>query len=124
MAAIGPVPALDAAEWQPQPNGMKTWDVTVGTGTPVPAGATVTIHYTGWLTTGTVFDSSKTSGKPITFPLARLIKGWQEGVPGMMPGGIRRLLLPYQLAYGENGMPPTIPAKATLIFEIEMISSK
>ena len=124
MAAVGPVPPLDAPEWQPRANGMKVWDVTEGAGAEVKPGATVTIHYTGWLPDGTVFDSSKTRGQPITFPLARLIQGWQEGVPGMKPGGVRRLVIPYQLGYGERGMPPTIPPKATLVFEIEMISAR
>lgn len=124
MATIGPVPPMDAPEWQERSSGLKVWDVTVGDGPETKPGATVTIHYTGWLPNGTVFDSSKTRGTPITFPLARLIPGWQEGVPGMKPGGVRRLLIPYILGYGERGMPPTIPPKATLIFEIEMISAK
>ncbi len=124
MAAVGPLPPLDAAEWQPRANGMKVWDVTAGQGPEVKPGATVTIHYTGWLTDGTAFDSSKTRGQPITFPLGRLIQGWQEGVPGMRPGGVRRLLIPYQLGYGERGSPPDIPPKAALVFEIEMISAK
>ena len=124
MADAGTVPALDDAGWKPQPNGMRVWDVTAGDGAECKPGATVTIHYTGWLTNGTKFDSSKDRGKPITFPLANLIQGWQVGVPGMKPGGVRRLEIPYQLGYGERGMPPTIPAKATLVFEIEMISSR
>jgi FKBP-type peptidyl-prolyl cis-trans isomerase len=124
MSAIGPVPPVDAPEWQARPNGLKVWDVTEGSGPDAKPGATVTIHYTGWLTDGTVFDSSKQRGQPITFPLGRLIQGWQEGVPGMKPGGVRRLLIPYQLGYGAAGSPPSIPPKATLVFEIEMISAK
>jgi FKBP-type peptidyl-prolyl cis-trans isomerase len=124
MATVGPLPPLDAAEWQPRPNGMKVWDVQEGSGAETKPGATVTIHYTGWLTDGTVFDSSKTRGQPITFPLGRLIRGWQEGVPGMKPGGVRRLMIPYQLGYGEHGSPPDIPGKATLVFEIEMIAAR
>jgi FKBP-type peptidyl-prolyl cis-trans isomerase len=124
MADVGKVPDLNDPAWQARPNGMKVWDVTPGSGAEVPPGATVTIHYTGWLPDGTVFDSSKSRGQPITFPLAKLIQGWQEGVPGMRPGGVRRLVIPYQLGYGERGMPPTIPAKATLVFEIEMISAR
>ena len=120
----GKMPPLDAKEWKKQDNGMKVWNVKEGTGPEVQKGDTVTIHYTGWLPDGTVFDSSKTRGQPITFPLARLIQGWQEGVPGMKPGGVRRLVIPYTLGYGERGSPPTIPPKATLVFEIEMISAK
>lgn len=117
------VPDLKAKDWKKMDNGMRTWDFKVGTGDEVKAGDKVTIHYTGWLTNGKMFDSSKTGGgKPITFPLKSLIKGWQVGVPGMKKGGIRRLEIPYNLAYGEAGTPDgTIPPKATLVFEIELI---
>jgi len=101
--------------------GLKSWDVTVGNGTPTPAGATVTIHYTGWTLDGNKFDSSYGKGPPATFPLGSLVKGWQVGIPGMMPGGKRRLLIPQQFAYGESGRPPSIPPRATLVFEIEML---
>ncbi|HUR52511.1 MAG TPA: FKBP-type peptidyl-prolyl cis-trans isomerase, partial [Gemmataceae bacterium] len=96
------------------------WDVTEGKGDAVKAGAEVTIHYTGWLTDGTVFDSSKKRGETITFPLANLIKGWQEGLPGMKPGGVRRLRIPPELAYGEK-VRGKIPANSVLIFEIELV---
>ncbi len=116
------LPALDAKEWKDvkDTDGMKMWDVKEGAGDAVQKGATVTIHYTGWLTDGTLFDSSVKRGKRATFPLDNLIKGWQVGIPGMKVGGVRRLLIPYQLAYGEAGRPPKIPAKATLVFEIEL----
>jgi FKBP-type peptidyl-prolyl cis-trans isomerase len=115
------LPPLEGEGWKSLPNGMRTWDVTEGAGEPCPAGATVTIHYTGWLTDGTVFDSSR-GKEPAVFPLRRLIQGWQEGIPGMKPGGVRRLEIPYQLGYGERGSPPKIPPKATLVFEIKMIA--
>jgi FKBP-type peptidyl-prolyl cis-trans isomerase len=125
------MPPLDAPEWKPGPDGMNVWDVKEGEGYTCPANATVTIHYTGWTTDGLVFDSSRkslaprpTSGAPATFPLTTLIKGWQEGIPGMKRGGIRRLYIPYQLAYGEQGRPPTIPPKADLIFEVKLIDWK
>jgi FKBP-type peptidyl-prolyl cis-trans isomerase FkpA len=118
-----PVPKLDAPEWSARPNGLEVWDVTPGQGAAVPAGAKVTVHYTGWLTDGTVFDSSKSRGKPITFGLGQVIRGWQEGIPGMKPGGVRRLKIPGPLAYGAAGIPGTIPANATLVFEVELISS-
>ena len=113
-------PPVDAKEWKPLgTDGLMVWDVKEGEGEPIKKGDTVTIHYTGWLTDGTVFDSSRKRGKMARFPLGSLIKGWQEGIPGMKPGGVRRLKIPFQMAYGEAGRPPTIPAKATLIFEIE-----
>jgi FKBP-type peptidyl-prolyl cis-trans isomerase len=118
------LPPLDAPEWTAGPSGMRVWDVKEGTGAVVPKGATIKLHYTGWLPNGTIFDSSKQRNEPITFGLGQLIKGWQEGVPGMKVGGVRRLELPYQLAYGERGAPPSIPPKATLIFEIEVLELK
>jgi len=120
------LPPLDAKEWKEvkDTGGMKTWDVKEGKGEAVKPGAEVTIHYTGWTTDGKIFDSSYNRFEPATFGLDGLIKGWQIGVPGMKPGGVRRMSIPYPLAYGEKGRPPTIPAKATLIFEIEVIAKK
>ena len=103
---------------------MKVWDVKEGEGAACPAGAEVTIHYTGWLTDGTKFDSSRDRGEPATFPLGDLVKGWQEGIPGMKPGGIRRLSIPSEMGYGAGGRPPKIPGGATLIFEIKLIAFK
>jgi FKBP-type peptidyl-prolyl cis-trans isomerase len=118
------IPPLDAPDWKTLPSGIRTWDVKEGEGDPCPPGATVTIHYTGWLTDGTVFDNSRDKGAPTTFGLGSLISGWQEGIPGMKPGGIRRLEIPYKYAYGESGRPPKIPPKATLVFEIKLLSWK
>ncbi len=114
------LPALESKEWKKQDSGLEIWDVKEGTGDATAKGATVTIHYTGWTVDGKIFDSSVKRGTPSTFPLPNLIKGWQEGIPGMKAGGVRRLKIPYALAYGEAGRPPTIPAKATLVFEIEL----
>ena len=112
-------------------------DVVVGTG-PVAESSVLgtsladskikwySVKYTGWLTDGTKFDSSydHPGGDPITFPYGahRVIVGWDTGFQGMHVGGKRRLFVPYQLAYGEMGNPPKMPAKATLIFDIELIS--
>ena len=82
----------------------------------------VTVHYTGKLIDGTVFDSSVERGEPITFPLDRVIPGWTEGLQLMTPGSKYRLFIPYNLGYGEQGAPGAIPGGATLIFDVELIS--
>jgi FKBP-type peptidyl-prolyl cis-trans isomerase len=119
-------PPVESKEWKKHKSGVEIWDVKEGKGEEVKPGATVTIHYTGWLTDdkATKFDSSVDTGKPATFPLNRLIKGWQEGIPGMKPGGVRRLKIPPELAYGEKGAGSDIPPNATLIFEIELFEAK
>ena len=100
--------------------GLKIRDLKEGTGDAVPPGGTVTIHYTGWLVDGTQFDSNK-GQPPNTWPLTNLVQGWQKGIPGMKPGGIRKLVVPAELGYGESGSPPKIPGGATLIFEVELV---
>lgn len=96
-------------------------DLKPGDGEEAVAGATVTAHYTGALAkTGIIFESSHDSGQPATFPLSDVIKGWQEGVPGMKVGGKRRLIIPASLAYGETGSPPAIGPNEPLVFDIEL----
>lgn len=98
-------------------------DITKGTGEVVKAGASVTVHYTGALASdGTIFESSKDSGQPASFPLSGVIKGWTEGVPGMKVGGTRRLVIPAAQAYGAQGAGTDIPPNANLVFDIELIS--
>ena len=118
------LPDVNAPEWKPGVQGMKIWDVKEGEGEVCPTGAKVVIHYTGWTLAGKQFDSSVSKGAPANFPLTNLIQGWQIGIPGMKPGGIRRLFIPYALAYGEQGRPPNIPPKADLVFEVKLISFK
>ena len=96
-------------------------DTVVGTGDAVQAGDTITVHYTGTLADGTEFDSS-VGGEPITFSLDGVIQGWQEGIPGMRPGGKRRLIIPSELGYGDAGFGDLIPPGAELTFDVELIS--
>lgn len=108
--------------------GLKYWDVTEGSGAVCPnlkakPSLVPIMHYTGWLTTGSLFDSSLPKGEPLTYPLGQLIRGWQEGVPGMKVGGKRRLLIPGQFAYGPQGK-GSIPPNATLVFEMELTGIK
>jgi len=121
---VDSVPKGDGPEWQSLDGGLKYWDVKEGTGDACAPSATVVIHYTGWLLNGTKFDSSRkgAGSRPANFPLNNLVKGWQLGIPGMKPGGIRRLYVPSSLGYEERGSPPLIPGNATLIFEIKLLS--
>lgn len=115
-------PPLVEAEGTTTETGLQIIDIEVGDGAEVQAGATVTIHYTGWVEAdGTKFDSSIDRGAPATFALSGLIQGWQEGIPGMKVGGVRRLIIPSELGYGDGGSPPLIPGGATLIFDIELL---
>jgi FKBP-type peptidyl-prolyl cis-trans isomerase len=118
------LPPLDAKEWKKRDNGLRVWDVKEGTGKEAKAGGTVEVHYTGWLTNGKIFDSSKKRNETATFGLDQVIQGWGEGIPGMKVGGVRRLEIPYELAYKEQGRPPVIPPKATLVFEVELVDVK
>ena len=98
-------------------------DVVPGTGDEVPTGATITAHYTGALVKdGTIFQSSHDFGRPISFGLGQVIKGWTDGVPGMKVGGVRRLVIPAEQAYGANSPAPNIPANSDLVFDIELVA--
>lgn len=99
-------------------------DATVGTGAVAAPHKWYTIHYTGYLTDGTKFDSSVDRNEPISIEYGKhqVIAGWDTGFDGMHVGGKRRLFIPYQLAYGANGRQPTIPAKAELIFDVELVA--
>lgn len=101
-------------------------DMKSGEGAEATAGKSVTVHYVGTLTTGSKFDSSRDRGKGFTFTLGQgqVIKGWDQGVAGMKIGGLRKLTIPPELAYGAKGFPPVIPPNSTLVFEVELLSVK
>ena len=98
-------------------------DTIEGEGDVAQAGQTVSVHYTGWLTDGTKFDSSKDRNDPFEFPLGagHVIRGWDEGVQGMKVGGARKLTIPSDLGYGARGAGGVIPPNATLVFEVELL---
>ena len=120
------MPPVTAPEFRDIGGGLKMMDVEEGTGDPCPAGVTITVHYAGWLiTNGARFDSSYLGkNEPLIHSLHRLIPGWQRGLPGMKPGGIRRLIVPPNLGYGAEGYPPSIPGGATLVFEFKLLEWK
>jgi FKBP-type peptidyl-prolyl cis-trans isomerase len=99
-------------------------DIKVGTGAEAKSGNTVTVNYSGWLTDGSQFDSSYTSGQPFTFPLGQgqVIPGWDKGVEGMKVGGVRKLVIPPDMGYGAQGAGGVIPPNATLVFQVELLS--
>ncbi len=103
------------------PSGMVIRTIKPGTGASPVASDQVKVHYTGTLTDGTVFDSSVKRNEPATFPLGGVIKCWTEGLQKMKVGEKAKLTCPSDVAYGDNGRPPTIPGGATLIFEVELL---
>src|SRR4051812_14182993 len=121
--------AITPAQAQPPVDGtpavlasLRYIDITQGSGAPAAAGKRYTVHYTGWLTDGTKFDSSVDRKEPLDFVQGRrqVISGWDTGFEGMKVGGKRRLFIPHQFAYGEAGSGP-IPPKAELIFDVELL---
>ena len=98
-------------------------DLVVGNGATATAGQKVTVHYTGWLTNGTKFDSSHDRRDPFVFSLGKgqVIKGWDQGVQGMKVGGKRKLTIPPEMGYGSRGAGGVIPPNATLVFEVELL---
>lgn len=105
---------------------FKIIELAEGGGEAVEDGKVAVVHYTGWLTDGKKFDSSRDRGEPFPFPLGaqKVIRGWDEGVKGMKPGGKRILVIPSDMGYGQNGYPGVIPPNATLLFEVELMESK
>ena len=105
--------------------GLTITDIKVGTGAEAVSGSTVTVHYTGWLTNGTKFDSSLDRDAPFTFTIGagQVISGWEKGVAGMKVGGKRKLTIAPELGYGARGIGP-IPPNSTLVFEVELLKVK
>ncbi len=118
---------LTAQEPVKTKSGLVYLDHQAGTGDEAVKGATVEVHYTGWLyennKRGKKFDSSVDRGRPFAFKLGagQVIRGWDEGVQGMKVGGRRELIIPARLAYGDQGVPGAIPPMATLDFEVELL---
>jgi FKBP-type peptidyl-prolyl cis-trans isomerase len=105
----------------PKVETLQIIDTLIGTGDEVQPGATITAHYTGALAkTGEIFQSSHDFGDPITFGLDQVIEGWTTGVPGMHVGGIRRLIIPSEMAYGSVRAAANIPPNSDLVFDIEL----
>ena len=108
---------------QDHASGIEYIELVEGAGPEAATGRKVTVHYTGWLTDGTKFDSSRDRGQPFTFGLGagQVIRGWDEGVRGMKVGGRRKLVIPPGLGYGARGAGGVIPPDATLVFTVELL---
>ena len=104
-------------------SGLQIEEIRIGTGETASAGQFVSVHYTGWLTDGSKFDSSHDRAEAFDFPLGErnVIAGWDEGVQGMRVGGVRKLTIPPHLGYGARGAGGVIPPNATLVFEVELL---
>ena len=105
------------------PGGLVIEDLIIGRGATANAGDDVVVHYVGKLANGQQFDSSRNRRDPLDFALGAgdVIKGWDQGVPGMKVGGMRKLTIPPELAYGEQGCGGVIPPNATLVFDVELL---
>lgn len=126
IADTTPATITKATKKMTTASGLIYEDIIVGTGATATAGHAVTVHYTGWLTNGTKFDSSKDRNQPFNFRLGagEVIRGWDEGVAGMKVGGTRKLTIPPQLGYGASGAGGVIPPNATLVFDVELLGVK
>ena len=124
-AAAPAAPARVSGKPKTTASGLSYYDLAPGKGAAAKAGDKVHVHYTGWLVSGTKFDSSLDRNEPFTFSLGKgeVIKGWDEGVAGMMPGGKRQLHIPAALGYGARGAGGVIPPNADLVFDVELIGT-
>ena len=105
------------------PSGVKYVDLRVGQGDEADSGRMVEVHYVGWLEDGTRFDSSRDHNRPLTFRLGAgdVLKGWDEGLPGMKVGGKRRLVIPPGLGFGKQGVGSVVPPNSVLFYEFELL---
>lgn len=124
--AVGADTFAMPANLQSTPSGLQYAIDQPGTGAQPQAGQTVTVHYTGWLTDGTKFDSSRDRGEPFEFVIGQgqVIQGWDEGVADMKIGEKRTLVIPPALGYGEQGSGGAIPPNATLVFKVELLGAQ
>jgi peptidylprolyl isomerase len=125
VAGSGPKASnLEGIEPVVTESGIKYWDIKVGEGpSPYPE-AKLAVHYTCWLKNGTFVETSLGNDHPTSFLLRKALQGWREGLLTMKVGGKRRLEIPYNLAYGEQGYPPKIPPLTDIVFEVELFSVK
>lgn len=123
QATIADMTAAEDSDYITTPSGLKYRDLVEGTGEQPLLGQMVVVHYTGTLTDGSKFDSSRDRGQPFSFPIGkgRVIKGWDEGVGSMKVGGRRELVIPPDLGYGARGAGGVIPPNATLVFDVELL---
>lgn len=129
VRVIAPIPlppfeTVDESKFTKRESGLLMQVVKEGTGTAPRLGQTVRVHYAGWLTDGTSFDSSFGRGEPAEFQLGRVIAGWNEGLQQMKPGGVCRFVIPAKLAYGDQGQGDKIKPGSTLVFYVELLSVK
>jgi FKBP-type peptidyl-prolyl cis-trans isomerase len=126
-------PSMTSSKMGAKLNELQKIDNKIGTGAEAVKGASVVVHYTGWLYApsaadhkGTKFDSSRDRNEPFVFPLGggRVIRGWDEGVAGMKVGGQRTLVIPPDMGYGSRGAGGVIPPNATLLFDVELLDVK
>lgn len=124
VTPTSPAPASASNAPRTTSSGLIIETLAAGSGPTAKSGDKVSVHYTGWLTNGTKFDSSRDRNEPFSFRLGagQVIPGWDEGVAGMQPGGKRRLTVPAHLAYGPRGAGGVIPPNAVLIFEVELLT--